>query len=231
MLINLLVPLLESFEFSGHVIEFGDYTSHLYINRESSDYFILLDKTDIDLAALEQLYTQDLNRLDEIIKQSDFINEAYEKNTTLILCIRNDTGLQDTGIVSSIEEDKYLFKKNILFYASSEVDELDTLFDSHYTGNKANEILRSDGCFETIQNNRSTGYALLARLFIKLPFLSLQNHQVDLENLSLIIQDEAITQNITELYNTISNTNIDLSQISSFNDLKLLGLIEEQADE
>jgi hypothetical protein len=231
MLISLLVPLLESFEFSGNVIEFGDYTSHLYINRESSDYFILLDKTDIDLADLEQLYIQDLNRLDEIIKQSDFINEAYEKNTTLILCIRNNTDLQDTSIVSNIEEDKYLFKKNILFYSSSEIDELNTLFDGEYTQDKANAIMRSEDCFDTIKNNRPGGYTLLARLFIKLPFLSLQSHQVDLENLSLIIHNEAINQNIVELYNTISNTDIDLSQISSFNDLKSLGLIEEAADE
>lgn len=231
MLISLLVPLLENFEFSGHIIEFDDYASHLYINRESSDYFILLEKPDTDLAALEQLYTQDLNRLDEIIKQSNFINEAYEKNTTLILCIRNDTGLQDTSIVSSIEEDKYLFKKNILFYSSSEIDELDSLFDRQYTQDKANAIMRSEDCFDTITNNRPSGYALLTRLFIKLPFLSLQNHQVDLENLSLIIQNEARTHNITELYNIIINTASDLSQISSFDDLKLLGLIEEQANE
>jgi hypothetical protein len=36
---------------------------------------------------------------------------------------------------------------------------------------------------------------------------------------------------MVELYNAISNTDIDLSQINSFNDLKSLGLIKEEADE
>lgn len=231
MLISILEPMFESCALSKNIVEFRDYACLFYINETRSDFFILLDKEHISIDDLVSLQEQGLNELDEIITQHEASNEAYEKNTTIILCVKNDTDLQDSAIVSRIEEDKYLFKKNILFYASSEVDELNTLFDSNYSENKANEILRSDGCFETIQNNRSSGYALLARLFIKLPFLSLQNHQVDLENLSLIIQNAARTQNITNLYNTICNPNIDFSQISSFNDLKLLGLIEEQADE
>ncbi len=231
MLISVLEPVFKNSNLSKNNIEFNEYSCQFYTNEASSDFYILLDKENLSLEDLQSLKGQGINQLDEIIKEHEASNEAYEKNATLILCVNCDEGLQNENIINQIEEDKYLFKKNILFYTSSEVDDLHTLFDGQYTQEKANKIMRTEECFDAIKENRVCGYALLPRLFIKLPFLSLQSHQIDLENLSTIILEETSNQNNKALYNIISNLVIDVSQISSFNDLKSLGLIEEQIDE
>lgn len=230
MLINILDAIFSNCAFTKNEILFGEYSCFFYHNPSKSDFFILLDKNNIASGELSLLEESGLNELDEILKRHETVTDAYAKNTTLILCISSNEEIEKHDIVSSLEEDKYLFKKNIIFYSENETDELQKLFSEDYTLEKANSVLQTTGLFENLKSNKNSGYALLTRLFIKLPFLHLEMQHIDLENLSEIIDQEAQTKKVENLY--ILNQNpLDINQLLSYKDLVQAGFVGEIKDE
>jgi hypothetical protein len=230
MLINILDAIFTNCEFTKSEISFGKYSCFFYHNPSKSDFFILLDKDNFTLDELISLEIKGLNALDEILKRHDTVTEAYAKNTTLILCINSTEEIKKHDIISSLEEDKYLFKKNIIFYSEHETTELKDLFSEDYTEEKANSILQTAGLFESLKSNKNSGYALLTRLFIKLPFLHLEMQHVDLDNLSEIIEQEAREKNVENLY-MLNQKQIDINQLLTYKDLQLACFVEEIKDE
>lgn len=230
MLINILDAIFTNCEFTKNEISFEEYSCFFYHNPSKSDFFILLDKDNLTLDELISLEIKGLNALDETLKQHDTVTEAYAKNTTLVLCIKSTDEIKKHDIISSLEEDKYLFKKNIIFYSESEITELQNLFSEDYTQEKANSILQTTGLFENLKSNKNSGYALLTRLFIKLPFLHLEMQHVDLENLSEIIVKEAREKNVENLY-MLNQKQIDINQLLTYKDLQLTCFLEEIKDE
>lgn len=230
MLINILDAIFTNCEFTKSEILFGEYSCFFYHNPSKSDFFILMDKEDITLDELVSLEESGFSELDKTLKQHEAINEAYAKNTTLVLCIKSTDEIKKHDIISSLEEDKYLFKKNIIFYSESETTELQDLFSEDYTEEKANNILQTAGLFENLKSNKNSGYALLTRLFIKLPFLHLEMQHVDLENLSEIIEEEAQEKVVENLY-ILNQQQIDINQLLSYKDLVQAGFVQEIKDE
>lgn len=230
MLINILDAIFSNCAFTKNEIIFGEYSCFFYHNPSKSDFFILLDKNNITSGELSLLEESGLNELDGILKQHETVTDAYAKNTTLILCISSNEEIKKHDIVSSLEEDKYLFKKNIIFYSENETDDLQKLFSENYTLEKANNILQTTGLFENLKSNKNSGYALLTRLFIKLPFLHLKMQHVDLENLSELIAQETREKNVENLY-MLNQKQIDINQLSSYKDLELACFVQEIKDE
>lgn len=230
MLINILDSIFTECKFIKKEISFGGYSCFFYHNQAKSDFFILLDKNTITSDELILLEKEGLNALDEMLKQHEAATESYAKNTTLILCINSTEEIEKHDIISSLEEDKYLFKKNIVFYSENEVVELQNLFNENYTQEYANNILQSEGSFEDLKFNKNSGYALLTRLFIKLPFLLLEMQHIDIENLSEIIEQEARDKNVENLY-SLNQKQIDINQLLSYKDLVQAGFVEEIKDE
>jgi len=230
MLINILDAIFRDCKFLKKEISFGEYTCFFYHNQSKSDFFILLDKSNPTSDELILLEESGLNELDGILKQHETATEAYTKNTTLVLCINSTKEIEKHEIISSIEEDKYLFKKNIIFYSENEVVELQNILSETYTQKQANSILQTTGSFENLKSNKNSGYALLTRLFIKLPFLHLEMQHVDLENLSEIIDQEAQTKKVDNLY-MLNQKQTDINQLLSYKDLVQAGFVEEIKNE
>ena len=230
MLNNILDAIFSNCEFIKNDISFGEYSCFFYHNISKSDFFILIDKNNLTSDELILLEKEGLNELDETLKQHEAVTEAYAKNTTLILCINSTEEIEKHDIISSLEEDKYLFKKNIIFYSERETTELQDLFSEDYTQEKANSILQAAGLFENLKSNKISGYALLTRLFIKLPFLHLKMQHIDLENLSEIIGQEAQEKTVENLY-ILNQQQIDINQLLSYKDLAQAGFVEEIKDE
>lgn len=230
MLINILDAIFTNCEFTKNEISFGEYSCFFYHNPSKSDFFILLDKNNITSGELSLLKELGLNALDETLKQHEAVTEAYAKNTTLVLCVNSTEDIKKHDIISSLEEDKYLFKKNIIFYSEPETTELQDLFSEDYTPEKANNILQTTGLFENLKSNKNSGYALLTRLFIKLPFLHLEMQHVDLENLSELIKKEAQEEKVDNLY-ILNQQQIDIDQLLSYKDLVQADFVEEIKDE
>lgn len=231
MLIDLIDSFFQNNSFQKKVVEYDEYSCFLYINKLSSDFFILLDKEDISYENLVELKKNGINSLDEIIKEKFELNEAYEKNTTLILCMKEIQDSKIDNIINQLEEDKYLFKKNILLYLDSEVKELLELLDNNFSEKQVNKLVHQEKLFETFKTSANDGYALLLRLIIKLPFLTYERQTIELENLSDKIAKDANTENIKELYTSIVNLSIDISQIKSYKDLVDINLVQEKSNE
>jgi hypothetical protein len=230
MLNNILDAIFRNCEFTKNDISFGEYSCFFYHSISKSDFFILLDKNNITSDELVLLEKEGLNALDETLKQHETITETYTKNTTLVLCINSTEEIEKHEIISSIEEDKYLFKKNIIFYSENEVVELQNLLSETYTKERANSILQTTDLFEKLKSNKNSGYALLTRLFIKVPFLHLEIQHIDLENLSNLIEKESQEKKVDNLY-MLNQKQIDINQLLSYKDLELACFVEEIKDE
>ncbi|MGB3750619.1 MAG: ABC-three component system middle component 1 [Arcobacteraceae bacterium] len=231
MLINLIDNFFQSNSFQKKVVEYKEYSCFLYNNEQSSDYFILLDKKDISYEDLIELQKNGISNLDASIKEKLELNEAYEKNTTLVLCMKEIQDSKIDNIINQLEEDKYLFKKNILTYSDSEVEHLLGLLDSKFSQEQVNKLVHQEKLFETFKTSSEDGYALLLRLIIKLPFLIYERQTIELENLSTKIEKDAKAENIEKLYNSIVNLTIDVSQIKSYKSLLDINLVQEKKDE
>ncbi|MBY0380204.1 MAG: hypothetical protein K2P99_07385 [Burkholderiales bacterium] len=224
MLIEVISKILINKSMQPKIIIFDGYICQLYYHEYPSDFFIILDKQLISNDDLKQLNNEGVNILDEkvksIIQCDQSLNRTYEKNSTLILCIDNNK--IDDIIINDFEEDKYLFKKNIISYNLIELECLIELFDNHYTEDKANELINTDESFDRLKLNDNSGYALLTKLFIKLPFLRYCNHnrRENSENLSIIIQQEAKLQKLEYLYDKISNKEFNVDDINNLDDLQ-----------
>lgn len=231
MLIDLIDNFFQSNRFQKKVVNYEEYSCFLYNNEQSSDFFILLDRNDISYENLLELQKNGINSLDEIIKEKFKLNEAYEKNTTLILCMKEIQNSKNDDIINQMEEDKYLFKKNILTYSDSEVEDLLKLLDNNFSQEQVNKLVHHEKLFETFKTSSKNGYALLLRIIIKLPFLTYQRQTIELENLSDKISKDANTENIEELYTSIVNLSVDISQIKSYKDLVGINLVQEKSNE
>lgn len=231
MLINLLDSFCQSNSFKKNTVEYSSYSCFFYNNELASDFFILLDKDEISYEDIVSLQQEGISSLDEIIKENFEPNEAYEKNTTLILCIKETKSSQVNNIINQMEEDKYLFKKNILVYLDSEVEHLLELLDNEFSQNQVNKLVHQEKLFETFKTSSEDGYGLLLRLIIKLPFLTYERKTIELENLSTKIAKDVKAENIEKLYYSIVDQSIDVSQIKSYKNLLDINLVQEKKDE
>lgn len=231
MLINLLDNFFQSNNFKKTSVEYNSYSCFFYSNKLVSDFFILLDKDDISYEEIVELQQEGIVNLDEVIKEKIELNEAYEKNTTLILCMKETKSSEIDNIINQMEEDKYIFKKNILVYLDSEVEHLLELLDDEFSQNQVNKLVHQEKLFETFKTSSEDGYGLLLRLIIKLPFLTYERKTIELENLSTKIAKDVKAENIEKLYNSIVDQSIDVSQIKSYKNLLDINLVQEKKDE
>lgn len=138
----------------------------------------------------------------------DFLNVIIEnkqnymglnKNLTLLMLLECDS-LEQREIINSlifeIEEDPYDFKKYILPYSVDEVNEMKkNLINSgastvRYIQQKVFEVQLFSDFKRSVDSLSVKEYELITKLFIKLPFLTLDIKTQDFLDLIKLIQDE-----------------------------------------
>jgi hypothetical protein len=215
MLINVLESIFNEFDFIKKVLNRNDYEVSLFYKETSSDYFIVLDKNSIESLEIETF----LNVLQEVyveFKRQEYTNETFDKNTTLILCVNGEV---DNENLSLLEEDAYLFKKNIIAYTNNSLEELNHMLNFQYSYNNLLQNLNDEEKFEQYKSNGNIGYKLLVQIFIKLSFLKFRREMRNLDNLSEIILNRANEEGIAEIYNLINSENFNSQNINSYEDL------------
>lgn len=217
MIIELLKSIFEENGYSEYPVDFGEYTCCLFSHLAKEEYFIILDKDTIIDNDLIQFGSDGTQRLYEVCRNLDVASETFEKNTTVLICINNPD--IDNKICNELEEDTYLFKKNILIYQEEHVNELNELSDDDFSLAKLNELLNGVDQFEGNKHNNNSTYRLLTKLFIKLPFLSYQRENREMEDLSNIIREEANNKDLYSLYLQISNQMINTESLNSYDNI------------
>lgn len=147
--------------------------------------------------------TLEVDNLDTIIEnQSNYFeqaknrinNEWFDKNVSLLILHRVESFDNIQSLVLEIEENPYLFKKQVILYTETERENLNTAIKSEETTIK--DFIENKILDETIfkihkENINNNDYeSLLYRLAHKIPFIKLNITQED--NL------EALTDNNTQ---------------------------------
>jgi len=204
MLIDILKNLFINNEFTETPIDYLDYKCSLYFRSNEDNFFIVLDKDSISNSELESLNSQGFLELYNKIEKLAVTDKTFEKNVTLILCLKSENDL-----INKIEEDSYLFKKNIIVYSERMETALLELVEDDYTLNNMNNFLNNDNIFENSKGSQHDGYTLLSRLFVKLPFLTYEREIKELDNLSEIIQKKSKDKGIEKLYEELVELDIN----------------------
>lgn len=118
---------------------------------------------------------------------------GIEKNLSLLLLIELDSlsySKEIATLIYDLEEDPYDFKKYVLTYTKKQVALLESYNDST-EGNillSLNNILNDISMFSKFKNNEDSDevliYDLVSKLFIKIPFLNIENNQQSISNLN-----------------------------------------------
>ncbi|PGZ90949.1 ABC-three component system middle component 1 [Bacillus sp. AFS029533] len=117
---------------------------------------------------------------------------GLEKNLSLLILLEVENlalSKEISSLIHDIEEDPYDFKKYMMVYTKEQVSLLESLLKD--SGLKItsliNQILNDTSQFSKFKNNEDSNealiYDLVSKLFIKLPFLNIENQQQILPSL------------------------------------------------
>ena len=204
MLIEILKSIFDNNEFSEIIVEYKEYECFLYSKKNEDNFFVVLDKKEITEEELNALISNGFSELYELLTKLDIANKAFEKNTTLILCLDSDS-----KEINKIEEDAYLFKKNVIVYSEDMKIALKELLKHDYSLKNMNSLLNDGNLFEEAKGNTNNAYTLLSRLFIKLPFLAYEGIDREFDRLSNIIENESEKQGFKSLYEKLIEIDIN----------------------
>jgi len=224
MLINILKNIFINNEFTETIIDYLDYECSLYRRNNEDNFFIVLDKESISDSELKSLNSEGFLELYNKLEKLEITDKTFEKNATLVLCLKTDNNL-----INKIEEDSYLFKKNIIVYSEEMRTALVELLRDNYSLSNMNGFLNNDNMFENSKGNKNDGYTLLSRLFIKLPFLTYERGVRELDNLSEIIQKKSKDEGIEKLYKQF--VELDINTNITYQNLVENGIIVEVENE
>lgn len=141
----------------------------------------------------------------------DRLTQSMTRNLSLIVCLNNETNSPLEGKILQIEEDPFDFKKYVLLYTKSEVDELQNTWKQSEIDliPFLNQFLYKEGSFaEYKQHMVPSVYGLVARLFIKIPFMKLEVKERTFEDLQIIIRNQ-LGDSLTSLLDRLLNTSIE----------------------
>jgi hypothetical protein len=195
--------------FTVHVETEFKISDDLYLNlyiatKDSFEYFIFIDLPYTQLQFVNKkiqitLFTQLKKKMLEQEALPFEVTHFFEKNTSLILTTNvpdEESKLTLLKSVSAIEEDSYYYKKQVLYYSNLDLDIIinKRLLDIN-SSEYCNTIISNIEKYELFVSFGDEEYDFIARLYEKLPFLTLsvtEREQLDLDsmiNVSLSIDE------------------------------------------
>ena len=207
---NFLSKLLENFEFIKQDWQWKNLNTKIYINEKSETYILVFvdrldDKLPSDIFSLcaDELHT------------SDKLTQAQKSNLSIIIVTKIENKLSDIqkNIIYKIEESDLYYKKFVLWYSEEELKCMLAIVGNDYTPYSINNILVNKNLFERFKKCQedNKGYSLLSRIYIKLPFLTLNELETLDKTLSEYIR-ESLNQLNLQLFEVITD-HIDDSKV------------------
>ncbi len=167
----------------------------LYPNSmEKKDFWIVIEEDDLSSV---------------VLRQSDILNDCkvryessdLEKNASLLI-IWNTTGelelLDMKKQIMPIEENPYYFKKHVLYYSPTELEDLNSKLDGNNINDFFSSNITNEETFKDYKENPLQGSwrELFYRVTIKLPFININiNTSSNIESLQHIINNKLENNN------------------------------------
>ncbi|MCJ8348644.1 ABC-three component system middle component 1 [Moritella sp.] len=186
-----------------YVEEDYDFSTEIYIaHKRQGDYFIYLNvpekllpyvTNDIQIK-LASLIKNGTDKFEQINSDKVKISSSFDKNATLIIVSYYDDSVKNDVMKQAIliEEDPYFFKKQVLSISTKELPIITSCFDEHKDNYipYVQHLISDTGRFNEFTNSERLGvtdkgieYSFVAKLYEKLPFLTLLVKESSQENL------------------------------------------------
>lgn len=176
-----------------------DRIANIYVNEYDEMYFLISGKIQKD--TLNQI----LNICAEEEK-SEFYKKAFKSNWILLYVAELDEKINATEkkYVMQIEENKFFCRKYVFWYTKKEKIALEELLEDDYSNEIFNRNIKDYELFSNFKEKGDAGYECLSRLFIKLPFLNLQNIQTTEDTIYTYVSNELkeINEKLAEIFET-----------------------------
>lgn len=168
-----------------HILKINNYikSEELINDDKNLEYYRLKNKDYYAIYFLDELSENSIDIINTISKdlyKGEKITKEEKSNTTIIVCVKVqklELSEKEKNIIFAIEENTINFKKYVLWYKEKEVNLLkDEYLEKINDGNYLSNIITNsyDKFEEFFKNpNKSDGYSLILRIFIKFPFLTL----------------------------------------------------------
>ncbi len=161
----------------------GQYEFFKKLNGEDKRFLVVHEA---DKLLKPEEYNFDI---EECLPESIKKDPAFEKNTDLVILL-NINELCSFDLyeqkIFSIEENPYYFKKYVLYYSQEEIEVINGFnFDDF------NRIISDKNSFNLYKRNPKlpTEYSIVARFFIKIPFLEVPVSEESLKDVHEIYMD------------------------------------------
>lgn len=161
--------------------------------NEKLNFFVVLF---LEEKNLENFNLEATTTISEQIKKLDFYEASMDKNTSLLICLNYESSIDDElqKYIFSIEEDPYDFKKYLLIYSSDQARAFKNEISlKQEVLKELNCILLNTERFNKFKEKKETdlSYELVTKLFIKLPFLTIDlDEEKEMKDIQGMIDQE-----------------------------------------
>lgn len=195
--------------FKLNILNLPDQTDNFFAIseelRSKNEYYLVIFLKSVQNSELLKFANESLAQYYGSIKILEKFQKDMNKNTSLIICLEVDSlelSLETRNSIYEIEEAPFYFKRYVISYTALQVEKLLAEIGSANSKYKSittflRSYLNQGSMFRKFKLNQieETGYNLVSKLFIKLPFLTLDI----LKNNKLSNLSEKIKTEIAEL--------------------------------
>lgn len=202
--------IFEESYFSVMPFELSKITGLLAVSKKFNvkNYFLVLFIEDSDLQS--DFLRVNIPEYTSLLKKllEDYYDGSVLKNTSLLLCCKSNDVIAVDSLIYEIEEDPYDFKKYVLIYTKNQVQQLIKKWEETQTESIVhflNKELKNTVSFDEFKQSpfEDTGYNLITRLFIKIPFLTIDIQPKEFEHLPSKIDEQLVQVNEKDFRNLL----------------------------
>lgn len=226
-MITIINKILSSNGYQVVDIELPDNNPNIFLfspsaNDNKEEYFVTIQLPTQSNEAAKELLEHKAEELFEAISDSGKVERYFIKNCTMLIC--HDETLIHKETIFSIEEDPYNFKKNVITYSETELNDLKDFL----TSNNINEISNSEISkiinnqngqlfldFKNSHKNKQNYYSLILKIVLKLSFITYIPPAKELINLSLEIE-KSLSKQDHMIYKKIIESEIEWTENNTY---------------
>lgn len=226
-MITIINKILSSNGYQVVDIELPDNNPNIFLfspspNDKKEEYFVTIQLPTQSNEVAKELLEHKAEELFEAISDSGKVERYFIKNSTMLICYDETRIHKET--IFSIEEDPYNFKKNVITYSETELNNLKDFLTSNNINEISNFVIseiinnRNGQNFTDFKNTHKTiknYYSLILKIALKLPFITYIPSKKELINLSLDIEN-SLSQRDSLLYKKIMESDIEWTESDTY---------------
>ena len=169
----------------------------IFVNAQDEMYFLMTG----------ELRNDTLSRIISVCaeeEKNEFYKKRWKSNWVLVYIteIPEELTKEQKRIVMQIEENKFFCRKYVFWYSDQEKEALKEFCGNVFSKEVLHEKVSDDKAFNEFKKEGHRGYECLSRLYIKLPFLGLEQMPATEDTIFTCVYEElrSISEIAAELF-------------------------------